>query len=108
MKVKLFQISPEEDRYNLLYMHYEFAMSHGGIKESSYELVFDGELDAKTLNDLWYIFNKKHPEGYRGRSMSTSDVVWAEGLGTFFCDSFGFKQHKKFKGDKCPWRKFDG
>ena len=87
MKVKLFQISPEEDRYNLLYMHYEFAMSHGGIKESSYELVFDGELDAKTLNDIWYIFNKKHPEGYRGRSMSTSDVVWAEGLGTFFCDS---------------------
>ena len=45
MKVKLFQLSPEEDRYNLLYMHYEFAMSHGGIKESSYELVFDGELD---------------------------------------------------------------
>ena len=26
MKVKLFQISPEEDRYNLLYMHYEFTM----------------------------------------------------------------------------------
>lgn len=39
MKVKLFQISPEEDRYNLLYMHYEFTMSHGGIKESSYELM---------------------------------------------------------------------
>ena len=82
MKVKLFQISPEEDRYNLLYMHYEFTMSHGGIKESSYELVFDGELEAKTLNDLWIIFNNNHPEGYRGRSMSTSDVVWAEGLGT--------------------------
>lgn len=110
MKVKLFQISPEEDRYNLLYMHYEFAMSHGGIKESSYELVFDGELDAKTLNDLWYIFNKKHPEGYRGRSMSTSDVVWAEGLGslgTFFCDSIGFKPIK-FNQKKCPWREFDG
>ena len=107
MKVKLFQISPEEDRYNLLYMHYEFAMSHGGIKESSYELVFDGELDAKTLNDFWYIFNKKHPEGYRGRSMSTSDVVWAEGLGTFFCDSIGFKPIK-FNQKKCPWRKFDG
>ena len=45
MKVKLFQISPEEDRYNLLYMHYEFAMSHGGIKESSYELVFSDHPD---------------------------------------------------------------
>ena len=45
--------------------------------------------------------------GYRGRSMSTSDVVWAEGLGTFFCDSIGFKPIK-FNQKKCPWRKFDG
>ncbi len=107
MKVKLFQISPEEDRYNVMYMNYEFTMSHGGIKEGSYELVFDGELDVKRLEDVFYIFNCQHPEGYRGRSMSTSDVVWAEGLGTFFCDTIGFKPIK-FKQERCPWRKFDG
>ena len=108
MKIKLFQISPETDDNNLMFMHYEWAMSHGGIRQSSYELVFDGEVDAKTLEDVYRIFNLELPKGYRGRSMSTSDVVWAEGLGTFFCDSIGFKQLKKFKGDKCPWRKFDG
>ena len=108
MKIKLFQIAPETDSNNNMFMGYEWTMSHGGIRSSDYELVFDGEVDAKRLEDIFYIFNKKHPEGYRGRSMTTSDIVWAEGLGTFFCDSFGFKQLKKFKGDKCPWRKFDG
>ena len=107
MRVKLFQISPEEDRHNLMFMNYAFAMEHGGIHESTYELVFDGELDVKRLEDIWYIFNCEHPDGYRGRSMSVSDVVWAEGLGSFFCDSFGFKPIK-FNRKKCPWRKFDG
>lgn len=107
MKIKLFQISPETDYNNLMFMNYEWAMKHGGIRQSSYELVFDGEVDAKSLADIFRIFNIERPKGYRGRSMSTSDVVWAEGLGTFFCDSIGFKQLKKFNGDKCPWRKFD-
>lgn len=107
MKVKLFQIAPEKDRNNLMFMNYEFTMEHGGIRESTYELVFDGELDVKRLENIWYIFNREHPKGYRGRSMSVSDVVWAEGLGTFFCDSIGFKPIK-FNQKKCPWRKFDG
>lgn len=108
MRVKLFQIAPKKDRSNLMFMNYEFTMSKAGIRESTYELVFDGELDVKRLDDIFYIFNCQLPDGYRGRSMSVSDVVWAEGLGTFFCDSVGFKQLNKFKGEKCPWRKFDG
>lgn len=108
MKIKLFQISPEEDYNNVLFMNYEWAMSHGGVREGSYELVFDGEVKAEGLEDLYHIFNIEHPVGYRGRSMSTSDVVWVDGRGYFFCDSFGFVQLKKFKGEKCPWRRFDG
>ena len=42
MRVKLFQIAPEKDRYNLMFMNYEFTMNHGGIHEDTYELVFDG------------------------------------------------------------------
>lgn len=106
MKVKLFQIAPEKDRYDLMFMNYEFTMRHGGIRESTYELVFDGELEVKRLEDIFYIFNCRLPAGYRARSMSVSDVVWAEGLGTFFCDSIGFKLIK-FKQKKCPWRKFN-
>lgn len=107
MKVKLFQIAPEKDRNNLMFMNYEFTMEHGGICESTYELVFDGNLDVKRLDNIFYIFNCELPVGYRGRSMSVSDVVWAEGLGTFFCDSVGYKPIE-FKQEQCPWRKFDG
>ena len=61
MKVKLFQIAPEKDRYNLMFMNYEFTMEHGGIRESTYELVFDGELDVKRLDNIFYIFNCELP-----------------------------------------------
>lgn len=105
MKVKLFQIAPEKDCHNLMFMNYEFTMKHGGVHEGTYEVVFDGELNAKSLEDVFRIFNIEHPEHYRGRSMSVSDVVWVEGRGAFFCDSFGFKP-VKFEHGKCPWRNF--
>lgn len=107
MKVKLYQIAPEKDKHNLMFMNHEFTMAHQGICTETYELVFDGELDVKRLENIFQIFNLNHPAGYRGRSMSISDIVWAEGLGTFFCDTFGFKQIK-VDMSKCPWRKFDG
>ena len=52
MRVKLFQIAPEKDRYNLMFMNYEFTMNHGGIHEDTYELVFDGELNVKRLDSV--------------------------------------------------------
>lgn len=75
--------------------------------ELDYELVFDGDLPAQTAEDVFRIFNLEHPNGYRGRSMSVSDIVWMEGIGYWFCDSIGFRQIK-FAGEKCCWRKFDG
>lgn len=92
MRVRLYQISPERDKRNLMFMNYEFTTKHGGIDVESYDLVFDGDLEVKRLDDIYYIFNKKLPDGYRDRSMSVSDVVYVEGLGTFFCDSIGYKQ----------------
>lgn len=95
MKIELYQISSEKDKNNLMYMNSDFVMKHGGIDYDSYELVFEGEVDAKRLDDIYRIFNCNHPEGYTGRSMSVSDIVYAEGLGCFFCDSYGFMKLKK-------------
>ena len=105
MKIKLYQIAPEKDDKNLMFMGYKFTVLHGGINADSYELVFDGDLPVQTAEDVFRIFNLEHPNGYRGRSMSVSDIVWMEGIG--FCDSVGFRQIK-FAGEKCCWRKFDG
>ena len=107
MKIKLYQIAPEKDDKNLMFMSYEFTVLHGGINAGSYELVFDGDLPAQTAEDVFRIFNLEHPSGYRGRSMSVSDIVWMEGLGYWFCDSVGFRQIQ-FSGEECCWRKFDG
>jgi len=68
MKIKLYQIAPEKDDKNLMFMSYEFTVLHGGINADSYELVFDGDLLAQTAEDVFRIFNLEHPNGYRGRS----------------------------------------
>ena len=49
MKIKLYQIAPERDDKNLMFMNYEWTVKHGGVHSGPYELVFDGEVDAKRL-----------------------------------------------------------
>ena len=68
MKIKLYQIAPEKDDKNLMFMSYKFTVLHGGINAGNYELVFDGDLPAQTAEDVFRIFNLEHPSGYRGRS----------------------------------------
>lgn len=55
MKIKLYQIAPEKDGKNLMFMGYEFAVLHGGINADSYELVFDGDL--RTQLAVFYLRN---------------------------------------------------
>lgn len=47
MKIKLYQIAPEKDDKNLMFMSYKFTVLHGGINAGNYELVFDGDLPAQ-------------------------------------------------------------
>ncbi len=53
MKIKLYQIAPEKDDKNLMFMSYEFTVLHGGINTGSYELVFDGGLPVQTAEDVF-------------------------------------------------------
>ena len=66
------------------------------IDSRIYDRVFEGEVDCKDLEDVYRKFNLEHPEGYKGRSLSVSDIVEIvdeNGDSTFhFCDSIGFKQ----------------
>ena len=67
------------------------------IDSSIYDCVFSGETDCGGLEDVYQKFNVAHPDGYKGRSLSKSDVVEiieADGVkpGFYFCDTFGFKE----------------
>lgn len=78
MNVRIYQINMKRDTNNVAFMNYESLPKFQGSSEidsSLYDKVFEGEVNCFTLEKLYEIFNLKHPAGYKGRSMSVSDVV---------------------------------
>lgn len=62
-----------------------------------YDKVYSGDVKCRNLEDVFTLFNSRRPEGFRGHSLSVSDVVEVEDAagitpGFYFCDSFGFKE----------------
>lgn len=117
MKIKIYQVNMERDPNNVCFMGYDRLEKLQGttdIDSTIYDKVFEGEVNCFTLEKLYEIFNREHPAGYKGRSMSVSDVVeivdGMTGKSYFhFCDSFGFKE-VPFEPDKTQIseRFFDG
>lgn len=67
------------------------------VDSNIYDKVFDGEIDGTNLENLCAVIEKAPPKGYRGRSVSTSDVVEIVGGGNvepgfYFYDTDGFKK----------------
>lgn len=57
-----------------------------------YNCVFDGEVDADGLDDIFAIFNAdERPNPKTMHSLSVSDLVVTKD-GTFYCDNFGWKK----------------
>ena len=78
MNVRIYQINMKRDANNVAFMNYESLPKFQGsskIDSSLYDKVFEGEVNCFTLEKLYEIFNLEHPAGYKGRSMSVSDVV---------------------------------
>ena len=93
MKVRIYQINMDRDINRLSFMDYEFAHKHG-LEPELYDLVFDGNLEAIRLDDIYTIMNiGKKPDGYTGRSLSVSDIVEVVGRREskfYYCDAFGW------------------
>jgi hypothetical protein len=74
--------------------------SLGAIQPTNYELVYSGNLSGmegttqkEKLEEIFIKLNISHPEGYKGHSLSVSDVVVMHESGenrAYFVDSFGF------------------
>ena len=92
MKYKLLQI---KDWQNNPYVFRGFSIAQkNGFSLDDYEVVYAGELEGDNiLEQLFNMFNIAHPEDYKGRSMSISDVVEIEGK-YYYCDPIGFKEIK--------------
>lgn len=98
MKIAIYQIAIERDENRLAFqsLNHIISVSNGRVPAKLYDCVFAGEVSAQTLEDIFYVFNMEHPSGYKGRSLSVSDVVeifLASGESEFYyCEPIGFKR----------------
>ena len=95
--------SAEAARYR--FESYEAALSMGGIRWNLYQCVASGTIEAAgqitACEKIYERFNVgEKPEGYKGRSMSVSDIVHLvtpDGQGDiisedWYCDNVGFRK----------------
>ena len=78
MKIKIYQINLDRDTDRVAFEGLEsLEKLHGStvINSALYDLVYDGEVNCTTLEDVYRMFNLEHPAGYSGRSLSVSDIV---------------------------------
>lgn len=96
MRINIYQIDIEKDVHHVCFCDLAFTREkcRGIVPAEIYAKVYTGDVEADTLEDVFAIFNIRHPLGYCGRSMTLSDVVEvfeSSGESTFyFCDTFCF------------------
>lgn len=100
MKINIYQINTDRDPKQLKFLCLDTArrILHSAEPDSAaYDKVYSGDVKCRNLEDVFTLFNSRRPEGFRGHSLSVSDVVEVEDAvgitpGFYFCDSFGFKE----------------
>ena len=99
MYIAIYQVNLDRDHNRIGFMGLDRLRQYHGLSEIDskiYDRVFEGEVDCSNLEDVFRMFNREHPEGYKGRSLSVSDIVeiiGGDGTSTFhFCDDIGFQE----------------
>lgn len=102
MYIKLYQINPKRDLQRVRFESYRLLQEvHGDdpVDSRIYDLVWEGELDAADLEEVYAILNNDVPEDFTARSLSVSDVIAevlpgspiAPDYSFHYCDSVGFQ-----------------
>lgn len=88
MRVQIYQINSDRDTQRLKFMSLKDDQEPD---PSTYDEVFDAEIDEMDLEGIYSKFNTVHHPLFRGHSLSVSDVVVMNGKANI-CQSFGFKE----------------
>ncbi|MCL2342482.1 MAG: YodL domain-containing protein [Firmicutes bacterium] len=98
MRIKVYQINQMADTLRVKFMGLQetqdIQRSHdrsAQINPKIYDVVFSGDVDCQSLEDIYTLFNTNPPPFFRGHSLSMSDILQTDD-GFFFCDRCGFKQ----------------
>lgn len=96
-KFKLYQVKDDKTR-DYGFMGLDMMVSLGiQVDLDNYDLVYEGTHDSEAQSllgiqeELFRKFNLEHPEDFKGRSMSVSDILEIDGE-HYFCDSFGWNK----------------
>ena len=100
MKINIYQINRDRDTQRLKFLGLDAArqtLHSSELDCAAYDKVYSGDVKCRNLEDVFVLFNSGKPEGFRGHSLSVSDVVEVEDAasitpGFYFCDSIGFKE----------------
>lgn len=97
----IYQIKDNSEERGYRFMGLDFVTSHGmAVDAADYDFIYGGHLSGEeTLDSLYEKFNLNHPAGYKGHSLSVSDVVVMQRDGqtkAYYVDSFGFKELPDF------------
>jgi hypothetical protein len=98
----IYQLKRSDDLHGIRFESFDYLQKNG-IKCDirNYDLVYSGHMRPnETLESLFYKFNMKHPEDFKGHSLSVSDVVVVkerEKSTAHYVDSIGFKQLDRFE-----------
>lgn len=99
MDIAIYQVNMERDNKRVAFLsldELERIQGTSKIDSEIYDKVFEGEVSCENIEDVYRMFNLDHPKGYKGRSLSVSDVVeviGTDGESTYnFCDTIGFQK----------------
>ena len=99
MKKYLYEIFQTKAEQEFAFMRWDIAIRHGWSFDF-YRSMWCGEEEARDdmdlVNYLYEVFNERRPYGFKGHSLSVSDIVKvreADGVEPtyYYCDSFGWR-----------------
>ena len=109
MEIRIYQINSDRDTDGYKFMGMDWVKKHWGeqgVDSEIYDKVYEGTIDGSSLEDVFCTFNFSRPVGFKGHSLSVSDVVEViqsseTEPGFYFCDSIGF-QKVEFDTSRVP------
>ena len=96
-KYEVWQINDTNGRSPYKFMGYSFLEKYKfSPSRRDYIKVYEADLEDMDLEDIFILLNTTRPEGFKGHSLSVSDIVVLKATDTgtesaFYVDSIGFK-----------------
>ena len=96
-KFQIWQANDNSKRIPYKFMGYSFLEKYKiSPSRRDYIKVYEADLEDMDLEDIFILLNTTRPEGFKGHSLSVSDIVVLKATDTgkesaFYVDSIGFK-----------------